>query len=59
MVRSRSAVDVYPGPKYKKSTYTEPGHAFNLAERLNAMFNTNEFEVRWMRDSRPIHEPKE
>ena len=46
----------YPGPKYKKSTYTEPGHAFNLAERLNEMFNTKDFEVRWMRDSRVIQE---
>jgi hypothetical protein len=58
MVRSRHATDAYPGPKYKKSTFTEPGHAFNLADRLNAMFKTTDFEVRWMRESRPIVEPK-
>jgi hypothetical protein len=56
MVRRRHAVDSYPGPKYKKSTFTEPGHAFNLANRLNKLFNTTEFDVRWMRDSRVIHE---
>ena len=56
MVRSRHATESYPGPKYKKSTFTEPGHAFNLAEKLNKMFNTTEFEVRWMRESRPIIE---
>ena len=34
----------YPGPKYKK-TVRNPGHAFNLAERLNKQFNTDEFCV--------------
>lgn len=39
-----SLVD-YPGAKYKKTSFSNPGHAFNLAERLNKKFNTNEFEV--------------
>lgn len=34
-----------PGPKYKKVSFSNSGHAFNLAERLNDVFNTNEFEV--------------
>jgi hypothetical protein len=36
----------YPGPKYKKVSFSNKGHAVNLAERLNAMFKTDEFRVR-------------
>lgn len=35
----------YPGPKYKKVSFSNPGHAFNLAQRLNKIFQTNEFSV--------------
>ena len=35
----------YPGPKYKKVSFSNPGHAFNLAERLNKQFDTEEFKV--------------
>lgn len=35
----------YPGPKYKKVSFSNPGHAFNLAQRLNKIFQTNEFNV--------------
>lgn len=34
------------GPKYKRTTFVgNPGHAFNLAEKLNALFKTTDFEV--------------
>jgi hypothetical protein len=32
-------------PKYKKIAFSNPGHAFNLADRLNKLFNTDEFKV--------------
>jgi len=35
----------YPGPKYKKVSFSNPGHAFNLAERLNKKFSTDKFSV--------------
>lgn len=44
-IRTLSTIVSYPGPKYKKSSFSNPGHAFNLAERLNKIFNTKDFQV--------------
>lgn len=33
------------GPKYKKISFSNSGHAFNLAEKLNKLFNCNGFSV--------------
>ena len=46
----------YPGPKYKKVSFSNPGHAFNLAERLNKMFNTTEFVVIKLSHGQPVTE---
>jgi hypothetical protein len=35
----------YPGPKYKKVSFSNPGHARNLARRLNTQFKTDKFTV--------------
>ena len=35
----------YPGPKYKKVSFSNPGHARNLARKLNAQFKTDKFTV--------------
>ena len=35
----------YPGPKYKKVSFSNSGHAFNLAERMNKIFSTDSFQV--------------
>ena len=35
----------YPGPKYKKVSFSNPGHAKNLAKKLNTQFKTNRFSV--------------
>jgi hypothetical protein len=44
-LRTLSHLVSYPGPKYKKVSFSNSGHAFNLAERLNKLFKTTEFEV--------------
>ena len=44
-LRSLHSLVDYPGPKYKKVSFSNPGHAFNLAERLNKMFKCDEFSV--------------
>jgi hypothetical protein len=35
----------YPGPKYKKVSFSNPGHACNLAKKLNVQFKTDKFTV--------------
>jgi hypothetical protein len=35
----------YPGPKYKKVSFSNPGHAKNLARKLNTQFKTDKFSV--------------
>jgi hypothetical protein len=35
----------YPGPKYKKVSFSNPGHAINLAKKLNTQFRTDKFSV--------------
>lgn len=32
-------------PKYRKTAFSNPGHANNLARKLNRKFNTNDFTV--------------
>ena len=44
-LRSLNSLVDYPGPKYKKVSFSNSGHAFNLAERLNKLFKTNLFQV--------------
>ncbi len=33
------------GAKYKKVSFSNAGHAFNQADRLNVMFKTDKFQV--------------
>ena len=33
------------GPKYKKVSFSNSGHAINLANKLNKMFNVKDFSV--------------
>lgn len=35
----------YPGPKYKKVSFSNAGHAKNLARKLNHQFKTDKFTV--------------
>lgn len=44
-LKSGSLILSYPGPKYKKVSFSNPGHAHNLAKKMNKMFKTSDFEV--------------
>lgn len=46
----------YPGPKYKKVSFSNPGHAFNLMEKLNETFKCKDFSVVLMDRGTPVDE---
>ena len=44
-LKSSNKLTSYPGPKYKKTSFSNPGHALNLAKKLNELFKSDEFTV--------------
>ena len=44
-LKSSNVLTNYPGPKYKKVSFSNPGHAHNLAKKLNDLFNCEDFTV--------------
>lgn len=44
-LKSFNSLTSYPGPKYKKVSFSNPGHAINLAKKLNKSFGCNDFQV--------------
>ena len=44
-LKTSNLLTQYPGPKYKKVSFSNPGHAINLARKLNTQFRTKDFSV--------------
>jgi hypothetical protein len=44
-LKTASLITQYPGPKYKKVSFSNPGHAINLCKKLNTRFKTTKFSV--------------
>jgi hypothetical protein len=44
-LKSQNSLAGYSGSKYKKVSFSNPGHAHNLAKKLNTQFNSKEFQV--------------
>jgi hypothetical protein len=44
-LKTTNQLGAYQGSKYKKVSFSNPGHAFNLSKKLNKLFNTTEFSV--------------
>ena len=55
-LRTLNSLVSYPGPKYRRVSFSHPGHAFNLAEKLNKMFKCDKFQVFLLDAGEPIQE---
>ena len=44
-LKTQNMLIAYPGPKYKKVSFSNPGHAINLAKKLNTLFKSDKFSV--------------
>ena len=55
-LKSLNIITNYPGPKYKKVSFSNPGHAHNLANKLNELFNCGDFEVYKLTTGEVVHE---
>ena len=44
-LKTSSMVAQHIGPKYKKVSFSNAGHAHNLAVKMNKLFNTQDFSV--------------
>lgn len=44
-LKTFSSISSTPGPKYKKTSFSNPGHAVNLSAKLNKQFKCRDFRV--------------
>jgi len=44
-LKTSNMLTQYPGPKYRKVSFSNSGHAINLARKLNTQFRTDKFSV--------------
>jgi hypothetical protein len=44
-LKTASMIAHHIGPKYKKVSFSNSGHAHNLATKMNKLFNTQDFSV--------------
>jgi hypothetical protein len=44
-LKTTSIIAHQVGPKYKKVSFSNAGHAHNLADKMNKLFNTEDFSV--------------
>lgn len=55
-LKSFNSLVSYPGPKYKKVSFSNKGHAINLCRRLNKLFKTKDFTVVLLDNGTTIYE---
>jgi hypothetical protein len=54
-LKTQNMLVSYPGPKYKKVSFSNSGHAINLAKKLNVLFKTDKFSVVLLRQGEQIY----
>lgn len=53
-LKSQNYLNDQIAPKYKKTSFSNPGHAINLAKKLNNLFKTDQFSVVLLRSGDKI-----
>ena len=54
-LKSQHYLDNEATPKYKKTSFSNPGHARNLCRKLNIQFQTNKFTVVFMNNGTTVY----
>ena len=54
-LKSQHAYDSESVPKYKKTSFSNPGHARNLCRKLNAQFKSDKFSVVFMNNGTKVY----
>ena len=54
-LKSQHYLDNEATPKYKKTSFSNPGHARNLCRKLNLQFKTDKFTVVFMNSGRVVY----
>jgi hypothetical protein len=54
-LKSQHYQDPDATPKYKKTSFSNPGHARNLCRKLNAQFKTDKFSVVFMNNGSKVY----
>jgi hypothetical protein len=54
-IKTANMLVQYPGPKYKKVSFSNPGHAINLAKKLNIQFKTDKFSVILLKEGQQVY----
>lgn len=55
-LKTQNMLVQYPGPKYKKVSFSNSGHAINLAKKLNKQFKTTDFSVVFLSEGDVIYQ---
>ena len=56
-LKTHNVLVSYPGPKYKKVSFSNSGHAINLCKKLNTLFKTDKFTVVLLKQGDTIYKP--
>lgn len=54
-LKSQHYLDNATTPKYKKTSFSNPGHARNLCRKLNTQFKTDKFTVVFMNSGSVVY----
>jgi hypothetical protein len=54
-LKNQHYLDSTSVPKYKKTSFSNPGHARNLCRKLNAQFKTDKFSVVFLNAGQKVY----